>query len=157
MPVIGVSRMKWRDLSAAALLATVLLVGQGLLASVWLVLGLTGTFTQPIIVGLLGLSLLIGAVVIRREFGDISRRLWAQMVNHLSGLQAPVRFVAVLVLLVVAILGTFNAILPVRFGAGDGIFFYMVLPKMMAASGMLALVSGYEYTHAKYPTNSSSR
>ena len=56
MPVIGVSRMKWRDLSAAALLATVFLVGQGLLASVWLVLGLTGTFTQPIIVGLLGLT-----------------------------------------------------------------------------------------------------
>ena len=147
MPVIGIPRVKWRGFSTAALLATVLLLGQGLLGSIWLVLGLAGEFSLALIVGLLGLCLLIGAAVARRDFRDISLRLWAQMVNHLSGLQAPVRFVAVLALLVVALLGAFNAILPVRFGAGDGIAFYMVLAKVMAASQRVVPVSGHEYNH----------
>ena len=147
MPVIGIPRVKWREYSAAALLATVLLLGQGLLASVWLILGLAEEFSLPLIVGLLGLCLLIGVAVVRRELGDLSRRLWVQMVDHLSGLQTPVRFVAVLALLVVALLGTFNAILPVRFGAGDGIAFYMVLAKVMAASQRVVPVSGHEHNH----------
>ncbi len=147
MPVIGIPRVKWRDYSAAALLATVLLLGQGLLASVWLILGLAGEFSLPLIVGLLGLCLLIGAAVDRRELVDISRRLWTQLVCHLSGLQAPVRFVALLAVLVVVLLAAFNAILPVRFGAGDGIAYYMVLAKVMAASHRVLPVSGHEHNH----------
>ena len=147
MPVIGISRGKWRDLSAAAFLATVLLLGQGMLAGVWLVLGLAGTFSPPIIVGLMGVCLLVGGAVLLREMGDIVRRLWGQMVHHLFGLLPQVRFVAMLTLLTMVLLGVFNVILPVRFGAGDGIAFYMVLAKVMAASQRVVPITGHEYNH----------
>lgn len=147
MPVIGVQRVKWSDFSPAAFLATTLLIGQGLLASVWLVLGLAGTFSLPIIVGLLGLCLLVGGVIVREELVTISRRMWAQLVQHLSGLPIPVRFVGVLALLVMALMCAFSAVLPVRFGSGDGVAFYMVLAKVMAASQRVTPVSGHEFNH----------
>ncbi|MCH2539193.1 MAG: hypothetical protein MK000_02415 [Anaerolineales bacterium] len=147
LTVIGVGREQWRNFSAAAFLATTLLVGEGLLASIWLVLGLAGEFSLPLVVGLIVLFLLLGAAVVRREIVDTFRRLWIQVWNHLSGLQISVGFLAVLTLFVLVLLGVFNAILPVRFGAGDGIFFYMALPKVMAESGRLALIGGHEYTH----------
>ena len=147
MPVIGLPRAKWRHFSTAALMATVLLLGQGALASTWLVIGMAGQFSLPVIVGVLGLCLLMGAAIVRRDIGTIGRQIWAQIITHLSGLPSPVLIVAVMTLLVVMLLGMFNAVLPVRFGSGDGIFFYMVLPKVMAASNHLMLVSGYEYTH----------
>ena len=147
MPVIGVRRVKWSDFSAAAFLATTLLLGQGLLASIWLVLGLAGVFSAPLIVGLLGLCLLVGGAIVREEIGTISRRMWAQLVQHLSGLPTAVLFVGVLALLVMVLMGVFNAVLPVRFGSGDGIAFYMVLAKVMAASQRVIPVSGHEYNH----------
>ena len=145
--VIGISKARWCDFSTAAVLATVLLLGQGLLASTWLALGLAGKFSISIIVALLVLCLLIGIAILRMEIVAISRRLWSQTFSHLFGLPVPIMILAVSTLLVVCVLGIFNTILPVRFGAGDGIFFYMVLPKVMAASQQLFPIAGYEYTH----------
>ena len=53
----------------------------------------------------------------------------------------------VLALLVMALMCAFSAVLPVRFGSGDGVAFYMVLAKVMAASQRVTPVSGHEFNH----------
>lgn len=148
LPTIGVARNVWRNYSALAITATALMLGQCLFAIVWIGLGLMGYFFLIPITVLLILTLSIGIIFVRRDIVALFNRLFAQIIHHFVELPISIKFVEVLVFLVVVLLGLFNAILPVRFGAGDGIFFYMVLPKLMAASGRLLPVIGYEYTHS---------
>ena len=49
MDLMGVPRVKWHNFSAAALVATALLLGQGVLGNLWLVLGLAGKFSLTLI------------------------------------------------------------------------------------------------------------
>ena len=148
LPVIGVARSAWRNYSALAIIATALMIGQCLFVIAWTGLGLMGYFFLVPIIILLVLPVLIGIVFVRRDIADIFNRLFGQITNHFLALPSHMKFVEILVVLVVILLGIFNASLPVRFGAGDGIFFYMVLPKLMAASGRLMPVIGYEHTHS---------
>ena len=148
LPAIGVARQVWRNYSALAITATALMLGQCLFAIIWLGLGLMGYFFLIPITVLLVLFLSIGIIFVRRDIVDLFNRIFAQITDHFVELPSSIKFVEALVVLVVVLLGVFNASLPVRFGAGDGIFFYMVLPKLMAASGRLLPVIGYEYTHS---------
>ena len=148
LPTIGVARNVWCNYSAVAITATALMLGQCLFAIAWIGLGLMGYFFLIPITVLLVLTLSIGIMFVRRDIVALFNRLFAQITHHFVELPISIKFVEILVFLVVVLIGVFNAILPVRFGAGDGIFFYMVLPKLMAASGRLLPVIGYEYTHS---------
>ncbi len=148
LPVVGVARSAWRNHSAWAITATALMLGQCLFVIAWTGLGLMGYFVRVPITVLLALILSIGIIFVRRDMAALFKRLFGQITNHYLALPPQIKFVEILVILVVVLLGVFNASLPVRFGAGDGIFFYMVLPKLMAASGRLIPVIGYEHTHS---------
>ena len=148
LPAIGIGRNVWRNYSALAITATALMLGQCWFAIIWIGLGLMGYFFLIPITVLLVLFLSIGIIFVRRDIINLFSRLFSQITDHFVELPLSIKFVEALVVLVVVLLGIFNASLPVRFGAGDGIFFYMVLPKLMAASGRLLPVIGYEYTHS---------
>ena len=148
LPVVGVVRSTWRNHSALAIIATALMLGQCLFVIAWTGLGLMGYFLLVPIVVLLVLIISIGIIFVRKDMAALFNRLLGQISHHFFELPPHIKFVEILVVLVVILLGVFNAILPVRFGAGDGIFFYMVLPKLMAASGRLIPVIGYEHTHS---------
>ena len=148
LPLIGVARSTWRNYSALAIIATALMMGQCLFVIAWTGLGLMGYFFPIPIIVLMVLIVSIAIIFVRRDMVDLFNRLFGQITHHFRALPLHMKFVEILVVLVVILFGIFNASLPVRFGAGDGIFFYMVLPKLMAASGRLMPVIGYEHTHS---------
>ncbi len=148
LPFIGVARSTWRNYSALAIIATALMMGQCLFVIAWTGLGLMGYFFPIPIIVLMVLIVSIAIIFVRRDMVDLFNRLFGQITHHFLALPLHMKFVEILVVLVVILFGIFNASLPVRFGAGDGIFFYMVLPKLMAASGRLMPVIGYEHTHS---------
>ena len=148
LPAVGVARSTWRNYSALAIIATALMLGQCLFVIAWTGLGLLGYFLLVPIIVLVTFIVSIGIIFVRGDMAVLFNRLFGQITHHFLALPPHMKFVEILVVLVVILLGIFNASLPVRFGAGDGIFFYMVLPKLMAASGSLMPVIGYEHTHS---------
>jgi hypothetical protein len=125
--------------SVAARLASAFLMGQGLLASAWTLLVLTGWFTSWLVAGVLVVSIAVTAhfawsqaTGLPAQLGalwhDLKRDTWAW--KGVAGLTA---------LLWIASLGLASGALHVDAGA-----FYMALAKVMAASGRLAPLPGYE-------------
>jgi len=131
-------------------LGTALALGQGALAVIWMLLGLAEWFDKRLIVAVLLSSSAAGAILLVRRAGtEIDylspfRELW----KSVHALQRPLIPVAIVLMVLVGAVGIFNVVLPPRFGVGDGFFYYMVLPKIMAASQRIMPVPGYESSHS---------
>lgn len=126
--------------SALAVLATAFLLGQGVLANVWLLLALPGWFSPQIVAGLLTLCVLCGVGFAWPTVVHFARQLWSRL-SSLRTEPLPWRILAFLILLLLLLEGVGSLILPPR---GDAVAFYMALPKVMAASHRLVPLPGYE-------------
>ena len=124
-----------------AVAGSALLLGQGVLANVWLLIGLTGWFkTWIVAVVLMGCvmsgwrsarSLLLG---LRRSSGEQWRGL--------RGETRPWRFLGYLLIAQVVVMGLGALYLPAR---GDAVAFYMTLPKYMVHYERLTPLPGMYY------------
>ncbi len=130
------------------LTASCLLVGQGVLGFVWLGLALGGWLAPKVIIVLLLLGLLGGGRAAHRLAGRTlasAGRLLAQCWR----LPWPWVIVLVMVLAMLACLGLTNLAGPVRVGS-DASAFYMVLPKVVAASHKLTPTADYVLKHSTF-------
>ena len=119
--------------SALAEVSTGFLLGQGLLAAVWLLLGLVHQFKLSIVLPVLSIGILlllklrvtgaIAAFEIKEHFKQIRRESW------------PWQLLAASVVLW-ALYGIVSVARPL---SGDSMFFHLVIPKVMAASHRLTL------------------
>src|SRR5271157_4036781 len=125
--------------SAGTMLATAFALGQGLLASLWLLLALVGWFSRPVIVGVGVVFALSGIILARYWFYDFARQfvhIWRELRAESWEWQA----VALFTLILCAAWGTSLG----RDLNGDATAFYMALPKVIAASHRLVPLPGYE-------------
>jgi hypothetical protein len=120
--------------------ATAFLLGQGGLASLWLLLALGGRFSPFIAVIILIIVILVGLKFAWSGLGSFK----AQLLYYLSALWAEGWFwkgLTVLSLLVLVLKGM-SALLPPD--NDDAVAFYLALPKAIAASHRLVPLPGYE-------------
>ena len=133
--------------SSLATLSTVFVLGQCILVIVWTILGLASRFFTLEIYIVLGFFVVLGIFLHLNKIRQHIKDVFDHIGTHFSVLPTPIFLVQCVICMILVFMGVFNAILPVRFGAGDGMFFYMVLPKLMAATGEISPVVGYELTH----------
>jgi hypothetical protein len=138
--LLAVKSDRLANTSALAVLATAFLLGQGVLANVWLLLALPGWFSPQIVAGLLAFCVLGGVAF---AWPTVLRCV-CQLRSGLSSLRTeplPWRILAFLTLLLLLLEGGGSLLRPPR---GDAVAFYMALPKVMAASHRLVPLPGYE-------------
>ena len=126
-------RRQWGQYSFLVILTTSFLLGQGILAAIWQLLGLVGQFKVGIIWGILALVSVVSIFIWYDLFQLIKRTIkntWVAFIN--------ISFLWKLLLSMIFLLMFFFAagsiILP---PSGDAEAFYMVLPKIMAHTGIL--------------------
>lgn len=130
---------KWKSFSALVILATSFMIGQGLLAAIWLILALIGQFKSAIILTIL-ISISIISIMVWKDLF----RLFKKISEITRSAFASLSFFWKLLLVMLALLALFFAtgaiILP---PSGDAEAFYMVLPKIVAGTGILQLQPNY--------------
>ena len=127
--------------SVSARVGTDFLLGQGVLANIWLLLSLAGWFLPQIVAGVLVICLLCGGAFAYtnlfrfvRRLRAASSQLWAESLFW--------KIVAFLTLFLLCIEGVCSMQPPPGFS--DSALFYMVLPKTIAASHRLVPLQGLE-------------
>jgi hypothetical protein len=125
------------------MLATAFIFGQGIIASLWLLLALIGWFS-PLIVAGISLVCVLGGLFLSRllfmAFGRQVLSIWRELGSDSWGWQGIAGLTALLCLAWVTSIG--------RPFYGDATAFYMALPKVIAASHRLVPLPGYEgYTN----------
>jgi hypothetical protein len=144
---VGILLLKWlagrldsvERTSAGTLLATGFILGEGILASVWLLLALAGWFSIQV-VGAVCLVLMAAGLYAGRSllsgFGKQVRSVWRELREDTWGWQFLAGLTVVLCLAWVTSLGR-----PLQ---GDGPAFYFALSKLIAFSHRLVPMPGYE-------------
>ena len=125
--------------SAGTMLASAFVLGQGLLASLWLLLALGGWFSSPVVIGVVAVFALSGVVLAWRWICGTARQLvliWHELRSETWGWQSLAGLTILLCLAWITSIG--------RPLDGDGSAFYMVLPKVVAASHRLVPLPGFE-------------
>ncbi len=125
--------------TAGAALASAFLLGQGLLANIWVLLGLSGWFKPLVVLTVLGLGTAGGAIFVwpyLTPFSQQLRAVGAELRRESLGW----RLVA-LMAVAIYMAGFTSLGRPLM---GDAAAFYMALPKVMADSYRLAPLPGYE-------------
>ena len=125
--------------TAGAALASAFLLGQGLLANIWVLLGLSGWFKPLVVLTVLGLGTAGGAVLVWPYLAPFSHQLRAAGAE-LRRESLGWRLVA-LMAVAIYMAGFTSLGRPLM---GDAAAFYMALPKVMADSYRLAPLPGYE-------------
>lgn len=128
-----------KSCSAGASLASALLLGQGILANLWLLVALGGWFKPLFILGLMTLTIVGGAIFIWPNIITFLRQLksvWSDLRNESLAWQV----VALLAILIC--MAWFTSL--GRPLMGDATAFYMALPKVVAAAHRLMPLPGYE-------------
>ncbi len=139
--LFGVDIKKDSRLSPIVSVCLALLAGIGSLAAVWSVLLSLGQFNRWVIIVFLALSLLIGIKsvwVLKKGLRDQVKMLLLDVKNENRVWQ----FIIVLGMLLVLV-ATGMVFRPLH-PQGDAAAFYMVLPKMLAASQKIGFLPGYE-------------
>lgn len=122
------------ELSLPTLIASAFIVGQGILGTAWMMMGLGGVFRLTYILILLIFITTCGLVIYRNSIVSHGRRLfssWKQL-KHIPILWTP----ALLMVLTASLLFGVKSITNLRLWE-DGEAFYFMLPKVMAASERL--------------------
>jgi hypothetical protein len=129
--------------SPGTLLASAFILGQGILASLWLLLALKGWFSPSLVLGISLICILVGIFLGRGlfvAFGQQVSSLWRELRQEPWGWQVIVALTILLCLAWVTSIG--------RPFEGDSAAFYMALPKVIASSHRLVPLPGYDnYTN----------
>ncbi len=115
-------------------IASGFLLGQGVLAQIWLLLGLGALFKTSLIWGLLILITVAGVVFCKSLFNQLTIYL-RNSILHVLSLSLLWKLIFLSVTAVILLFGLKSFVVP---PAGDPEGFYMVLPKIMASSERLA-------------------
>jgi hypothetical protein len=137
--LLGIRRGHGSPASPGTKLATAFLLGQGLLASLWLMLSLAGWLSFIVVLAIVGVSAIGGLILIRSWVADFGRQLksiWQDVRSDSWGWQGLALLTVILCLWWVTSIG--------RPLMGDATAFYMVLPKLVAATGHLIPLPGYD-------------
>ena len=130
----------WHRLSAATMCAAAFILGQGLLANVWLALGLLTIFNKTLIWSVL-ILMAIGCSFL---IVDLPSSLWREIrgcwddIRKLQGVWYPLLMLVGILVIAFGIKSLTNMIL-----WEDGEAFYFVLPKIMASSERLIAQRNY--------------
>ena len=122
-----------------ALLASAFLLGQGILANVWLLLGVASVFKASVIWGILAGVTITGIFVAGGLYQPILYKT-KETLNQVWKVSLFWRFLLALVTLLILFYGMKSIIQP---PTGDAQAFYMVLPKVMADSERLRPLPNY--------------
>lgn len=119
--------------------ATRFLLGQGLLANLWVFIALTGNFSPPIVNGIIAILFILGILFNYKHTTGVARTIpliWREFMNESRGWK----------LLILAILTMWLAWLTSigRPPTADGTRFYLALPKVISSSERLKPLPGYE-------------
>lgn len=121
------------NLNLFAKLASGFMLGQGILASVWLLVGLGSVFSKSIIWLIIIVILIFGFFFLRHSYQNVSKKIkeGIEKLKHLSLIWK------IILLMVVALILSYGVWSFLNLPAGDAEAFYMVLPKIMASSERL--------------------
>src|SRR5271157_2767150 len=125
--------------SAGTMLATAFALGQGLLASLWLLLALVGWFSRPVIAGVVVILALSGVILAWNWLRSGTRQaalIWRELRSDSWGWQSLAGLTLLLCLAWITSIGRPLVV--------DASAFYMALPKVVAASQRLVPLPGYE-------------
>jgi len=129
--------------SAGTMLATAFALGQGLLASLWLLLALAGWFSPPVVIGVVVVFALSGVILAWRWIRGFARQaalIWHELRSDTWGWQSLAGLTMLLCLAWITSIGRPLIV--------DASTFYMAMPKVVAASHRLVPLPGYEgYTN----------
>lgn len=134
------TRVDWTErISAGTILATGFILGQGILASIWLLLALGGWFSLRV-VGILSFIFGVAGLYIGRGlFSAFKKQIaftWRELREDTWGWQLVAGLTIILCLLWITSLG--------RPLAGDGPAFYLAFGKFIASSNRLIPMPGFE-------------
>ncbi len=113
--------------------STGFLLGQGILANLWLLLGLYSCFKFLVIIGILSITIFIGFYYVKDYYLQFIRKV-KETFYEIKGLSVTWKVLLFILLFSVFIYGLASIVYPVM---GDAEAFYMVFPKIMAASEQL--------------------
>ncbi|RPJ28825.1 MAG: hypothetical protein EHM33_03250 [Chloroflexi bacterium] len=134
------ARVDWMErISAGTILATAFILGEGILASLWLLLALGGWFSTRVVGILCFVFAVAGLSIGRSLFSGLKKQIasiWRELREDTWGWQLLAGLTVFLCLLCVTSLG--------RPLAGDGPAFYLALGKFIASSNHLIPMPGYE-------------
>ena len=116
-----------------AIIASAFLMGQAIIANIWLIMGITGIFS-PVLVAILFTGIAGGSFFIIKSKPTGQLTQINSSINSFRSLPWIWKGVS---LILVIVLVNFGFIAIVEAPAGDAAAFYMVLPKIMAASHKL--------------------
>ncbi len=125
--------------SAGTKLASAFLLGQGLLANLWVILASTGTLAPVIVKTIVYIFFTIGLLLAHKLFSELQK----QVITVYHEFQKESRGWKVLIVLALTTCLVWITALG-RSPIGDGSGFYLALAKVTAASGRLAPLPGYE-------------
>jgi len=126
-------RSKWRSYSALTILTNGFLIGLSSFAAIWLILGLLGQFTVLAILSALAVIFLLSFFV-WKDFLRLCKKI-REIINS-SWAELPFSWkILVILIAILMIFFSFGAILLPPLGDAEA--YYMVLPKMMAETGVL--------------------
>ncbi len=127
------------DISAGTALASAFLLGQGILANVWLLIAIPGWFKPSVVLSVMALVFVLGSVFVWRNavlFLRQLRGIWFDLRKESWGWQIAAFLTILLYLAGFTSLG--------RQFFGDAAAFYMALPKVIAASHRLIPLPGFD-------------
>lgn len=123
-----------------ALIASAFLLGQGILANVWLLLGLASLFKPSVIWAILiGTTMIAGIFVARGLYQSILFKM-KETLGQVWELSLIWKLLLILIVILILFYGM-NSI--IQHPSGDAEAFYMVLPKVMASSERLRPLLNY--------------
>jgi hypothetical protein len=136
--LLGAATGAGSTVAVVGMVATAFLLGQGVLAQVWIVLGLLGRFSPLLVAAITGVCVLGGVRFAWPPLLSLLGRLRATRLG-LKGEPWSWRLVGLLTLCLVGVQGLLALVTPPGY---DAEAIYMVLPKLMVASHRLAPLPG---------------
>jgi hypothetical protein len=127
-------------------LSSAMLLGQGVLANVWLLIGLIGWFKTWVVAAVLMVCVLVGWRSARSLILSVGRSSHLQW-RAIRSETRPWRLLGYLLIAQIVVMGLGALFMPAR---GDAVAFYMTLPKCMAHYERLTPLPGTYYTFTQF-------
>jgi len=127
------------DVSSGIGVATRFLLGQGLLANLWVFIALIGFFSPLIVKGIIATLFVFGIFLNNKHIAATARiilSIWREFINETQGWKLLILAILTMWLAWIASIG--------RPPTADGTRFYLALPKVISASERLKPLPGYE-------------
>jgi len=139
LSALSLSRSQCRDIPLSLYLGIAGALGSGLIATVWLILSLTGQFRFPVVTGFLAAFVLLATFAIRPSLPQIGIAAQDTAREFLAE-NSPWKFVTLATAVLVIIHGV-SALHP---AIGDSVAFYLPWSRVIADTGRVIRLPGYE-------------